>query len=65
MIVGEISGYPPAASETPTHGTCSITIDRGTTLVLGAALPLAGFAPSTTGRAGKSYSHVEASGSYL
>jgi DNA replication protein DnaC len=28
----------------------SITTDRGTTLVLGVALPLAGFAPSTTGR---------------
>jgi hypothetical protein len=30
--------------------TCSITIERGRTLVLGAALQLAGFPPSTTGR---------------
>src|SRR3989454_9366094 len=32
------------------QGACTITIERGRRLALGAALSLAGFAPSTTGR---------------
>src|SRR5207253_468308 len=41
---------PSSAPKTPTQGACSITIERGRRLALGAALSLAGFAPSTTGR---------------
>jgi acyl-CoA synthetase (AMP-forming)/AMP-acid ligase II len=41
---------PSSASATPTREACSITRDRGTTFVLGVALPLAGFQVSTTGR---------------
>src|SRR5207244_11712133 len=41
---------PSSAPKTPTPGACSITIERGRRLALGAALSLAGFAPSTTGR---------------
>lgn len=47
---GHISVSPLAAGGRRHEETCSITSERGTTLALGAALPLAGFAPSTTGR---------------
>ena len=43
-------GIPSSASTPSTEEACSITRERGTTLVLGAALPLAGFGPSTTRR---------------
>lgn len=46
-----MSRYPPSPAPARHHeGTCSITIACGTRVALGAALPLAGFAPSTTGR---------------
>ena len=44
----QIRVSPSARQGRPT--SCSITIERGTTLVLGTALPLAGLLPSTTGR---------------
>src|SRR3989442_11375361 len=51
ISVEGISRYPlSSAPKTPTQGACSITIERGRRLALGAALSLAGFAPSTTGR---------------
>src|SRR5436309_14401280 len=51
ISVERISRYPlSSAPKTPTQGACSITIERGRRLALGAALSLAGFAPSTTGR---------------
>src|SRR3989442_14576726 len=51
ISVEGISRYPlSSAPKTPTQGACSITIERGRRLTLGAALSLAGFAPSTTGR---------------
>src|SRR5437667_1716333 len=62
ISVERISRYPlSSAPKTPTQGACSITIERGRRLALGAALSLAGFAPSTTGR----FSGVHRGGSVL
>jgi len=49
-LSGPYLGIPLGGAADADRGACSITIERGRTLVLGVALPLAGFAPSTTGR---------------